>query len=739
MKPAGCMKKGFLVIFSIALLLFTDARLSPQAFGEEKRTGRRTGEGEIRSEIEAGRLSYDAEKRIYIAVDDVVITRENQVLSSQAAEYDESTGTARVPGSFRLEVDGDVLTGRDGVFDLLNETGHMEDGQLFLADDNAYMRAKKIEKLGAKRFLMSDCLVTTCEGECPTWSIAGSEVDVTLEGYGKVNHASFRIRNVPVLYIPYFLFPAKIKRQSGLLPPTFGYSDRTGADLEIPFFWAISDSTDATFYQRYLTRRGYMQGLEYRYMTTEDSRGSFMLDVLSDRRDIKNTTDPDEIDLSPFERTNTTRYWARGRADQELPLDIQGRLDVDFVSDQDYLREFKKSGLGLQARPDLESRWDRPFEEIWAPFRRSALRLSRDGGLYSLQAGMEYYQRPESLPDDPTPQPLGSMMFDLLPRRILETPVYAGMRTDFDHVWREHGATGYRTSVSPAFSIPFTIGPYLQVEPFSEYTIAHQRYQGSTGGNDTRTRHIHDSGLQLSTAFDRIFRPGFFQAAAVKHRLRPELTYRYRGPGDAERPAPWYEPVDQEGRLNQVVLSLKNFLDARYDRDEKTTYRQWGYLYLDQAYSIDRAREDLPPGEKREPFDPLMATLGINPGSNLRGRFSAEWDHYEKMITTTNASLDMAFDRKVGGKDYYSLDYSSNRLRNRKHLGISCDIYLVNGISVGGTFERELKTNDNVIQQAWLGLERQCWGMKFAVERSDRSVGFSLMVNLKGLGEFGSL
>jgi hypothetical protein len=313
------------------------------------------------------------------------------------------------------------------------------------------------------------------------------------------------------------------------------------------------------------------------------------------------------------------------------------------------------------------------------------------------------------------------------------------MRTDFDHVWRERGTTGYRPSASPSISIPFTIGPYLQVEPFSEYTIAHQRYQSSSSGNDTRTRHVNDSGIRFSTAFDRIFKPEFFQASAVKHRLRPEITYQYRGPGEIEVPSPWYEPVDQEGRINQVVLSLKNFLDARYDRNDTTTYRQWGYLYIDQAYSIDRAREDLPPGEKREPFDPLTATLGINPTSDIQGRFKVEWDHYEKMITRTSASFDLSIDRKIGSKDEYSLDYSSNRLSNSQYLGISCDIYLRNGISVGGTFERELKSNDNIIQQAWLGLERQCWGMKFGVERRDRSIGFSMMFNLKGLGEFGRL
>src|SRR5205823_5045489 len=82
--------------------------------------------------------------------------------------------------------------------------------------------------------------------EAPSWSIAGRQTDITLQGKGIVRHMTFRVKDVPVFYFPYFVFPANTQRESGFLIPRIGYSNRRGYQYEQPFFWAISKSTDAT-------------------------------------------------------------------------------------------------------------------------------------------------------------------------------------------------------------------------------------------------------------------------------------------------------------------------------------------------------------------------------------------------------------------------------------------------------------------------------------------------------------
>jgi LPS-assembly protein len=188
------------------------------------------GQGDEPWKIRARIMSYSDREGIYDAEGDVVISRGEEALYAQKARYNMKTGIAEVEGDVRMESGGDILTGEKGVFDFKKQTGKIINGSLFLKDNHFYIMGGLMEKLGENTYLVRDCRVTTCDGENPTWSISGSEVKVTVEGYGTVRNAALRIRNIPVLYVPYMIFPAKTKRQTGLLPPRVGHSSRNGTD-----------------------------------------------------------------------------------------------------------------------------------------------------------------------------------------------------------------------------------------------------------------------------------------------------------------------------------------------------------------------------------------------------------------------------------------------------------------------------------------------------------------------------
>ncbi|MBN1907129.1 MAG: LPS-assembly protein LptD, partial [Deltaproteobacteria bacterium] len=352
--------------------------------------------------LESISYKYMVKDELGIATGDVVLSSDAYTLSAQKAEINYKTKMAVVSGSILLKTGDDTLMGESGTFNYLDKTGVINGASLFIEDFNFYFSGDRIEKFGDDSYLVHDFKLTTCDGDKPEWSITGSEINVTVEGYGRLRNAAFRVKDIPIVYVPYLLFPAKTKRASGLLIPQAGYSSRNGAELEVPFFWAISDSMDMTFYERYMTERGLMQGLEFRYATGKASKGFFNFDILSDRIDTKDMNDHDQLELSPYQRTNSGRYWLLGRMDQELPAGISARLDADVVSDQDYQREFKSNLTGFNTRPDYEAEFNRPLEEMTSPFRTSRLRLERDGENHSLQAASTFYQRPEGFINDTT-------------------------------------------------------------------------------------------------------------------------------------------------------------------------------------------------------------------------------------------------------------------------------------------------------------------------------------------------
>jgi len=684
--------------------------------------------------ITAKSMSFRDKEKIYDAEGDVVISSGDQSLYAQKASYNMLTGIVQVSGDVRLESGGDIFAGESGEFDLNKQTGRITKGSLFLKDNNFYIKGDLMEKLDEDSYLVKDCHVTTCDGEKPVWSITGSEVEVTIEGYGTVKHAKLRIRDVPVLYFPYMMFPAKTKRQSGLLPPTFGHSSRNGTELEIPFFWAISDQTDATFYQRYMSRRGYMQGLEFRYVSDKESKGTFLFDILSDQED-KDMTDPDDIAISPYPRTNDTRYWFRGRMDQNLPNGIVARLDADYVSDQDYLLEFASGNFDTGARPNLVDESGRPVEERRSPIRTSALRVSRDTDEYSLQAGTSYHQLPGNPGEDRTAQPLGSLSFSLLPESILKSPVFFDIESGYEYVWRDEGLKGHSFTLSPTLRAPLRFARYLEFEPSIRYTLTPQRFGLSQGDKESHVLNSYEVGAKISTSLDRIYDLELSNAKRLKHKIRPTLGYTYRGYQDEDETSPWFEAIEEEGDANQITLALENFLDVRLeDENGNVSYLQWGKFTLSQSYNVEEKRRSSEQDVDREPFEPLYAELILRPFQGFSLFAETEWDYYDHKITFADVALDFTIARSGGRKDIFRVDYLYGKDEDHKSINFWFDVNLVYGLSAGSYYQRDLNVKENVSTKYWLQYKRQCWGLRLTVKDEDEDTSVMLELQLIGLG-----
>ena len=224
-----------------------------------------------------------------------------------------------------------------------------------MKENHFYIRGDRIEKTGKDTYQAKQASVTSCDGDRPDWIITGRTLNVTIEGYGTATHATLKARDVPVLYVPYLVFPAKTKRQTGLLVPEVGVSDRKGVAWDQPLFWAINDTSDATVYGHYMAERGTKVGLEYRYALTDAAFGAIMADGLEDRK-IDDGTPDNTLKWGyaddDYDRPNSDRYWLRAKMDQALPWGAAARLDLDIVSDQDYLTEFRDGRSGFDASRD---------------------------------------------------------------------------------------------------------------------------------------------------------------------------------------------------------------------------------------------------------------------------------------------------------------------------------------------------------------------------------------------------
>lgn len=728
------------IIFWIFLMASMTIMGLPKAEG---RSG--VGKEPIPWHITANRIISLAEEDLYVAEGEVVISKADQVLTADRVTYNRRSGLVRAEGSVKLSSGGDILRCDKGSFNLYDRTGHIVDGNLFLKTNHYYLQGKEIRKTGPATYIIEGCRITTCDGESPAWYITGSEVEVTVEGYGTVKNAAFFVRRVPFLYFPYIIFPAKRKRQTGFLPPSIGYSKRDYLDFELPFFWAISDQADATFFERYIRRRGVKHGIEFRYITGVDSKGALLYDTISDKSGQKDMNCEDDLKISPYPRDNKKRYWFRGRSDQEFPLEIVSRLDADFVSDYDYLREFKEPALAYESRAELDKESGRPLDEIHSPTRRSALRISRDFQDYSLQALSSYYQRPERPEDDTTPQPLGGLDLTMLPKRIFGLPIFFSLDSDYGHIYRDTGQRGRRLALSPSVSYPLWPIPYLELEPSIKYFVTYQWLEEYEGHKGKQEKDAYELGITASTILDRIFDIERGGIKSIKHKFQPTLSYKLRPYGKKDDYRPWFEEVDTYSRLNSVSLSLDNYFDARREDEKgKPSYSQSANFILTQGYDIDEATEEKAPGEKKEPFDPLNASLSLTPYPALSLTASATWDHYKEYISSGSVGLDLTVKRSGGRQDSYSIDYVYDRDSTRtpeyqKNLNYELIINLLYGFSVGAQAKRDLIIKHDIENSYWIDYQSQCWGFRLIYEDLDEDTRTMFFFRLLGIGKVGSL
>lgn len=237
--------------------------------------------------------------------------------------------------------------------------------------------------------------MTTCDGTSPAWSMNAEQAVVEIDGYAQLFHSTFDVKNTGIFYSPFMVLPAKTTRQSGLLPPDYGISDKRGFYYTQPYFWAIDESHDMTFYGGWMTKIGPSLSVEYRANEFTDQKTWLAATGIYDKDTVAIPGTSRVSENKQTLRTNNDRYWLRGMADGFLGASTwRYRSNIDYVSDQDFLREFNQGPTGFdRTRDNLFRMFGRDLQED-DQNRVSAALVSNDWQRVGIVASMRYEQDP---------------------------------------------------------------------------------------------------------------------------------------------------------------------------------------------------------------------------------------------------------------------------------------------------------------------------------------------------------
>ena len=130
-------------------------------------------------------------------------------------------------------------------------------------EPDVYFYGETLQKLGEQKYKITRGGFTTCLQPTPRWELTSRSVTLNLEHYAILTNSLFKVKGVPVFYMPIFYYPVqKDDRATGFLIPTYGASTIRGQSLSNAFFWAISRSQDLTLLHDWLLEDG--PGLRHR-------------------------------------------------------------------------------------------------------------------------------------------------------------------------------------------------------------------------------------------------------------------------------------------------------------------------------------------------------------------------------------------------------------------------------------------------------------------------------------------
>ncbi|MGE5284086.1 MAG: LPS-assembly protein LptD [Actinomycetota bacterium] len=665
----------------------------------------------------ADKLSYDEETGVAVAEGNVELEFGTRTMRADRIRYDSLTGEADLTGKVRYK-DADEEFAFDRItINLDSETGILYNGTIRISTSNYLIASQKIAKTGKSSFLIEKGTLTTCPCDPePDWKFEVRRARVTLDRYAVGKDITFRVRGVPVLWLPWGAFPVKMTRQSGLLFPNFSSNRSRGFALQVPYYQVINRWSDATVTLEAMSRRGYRPEAEYRFVPNPKSEGAFRATIFRDR----------------VEERNRARYYGENvyrsgpitaNATLEMPSDPRYYLDlVDnnaLISARHARSEGFVSTTGAHTEHAVSILWNKDLQEIPGP--------------------------------DNTAQRAPEYTMTLLPVSIPVPGVDLSGEISATRFQRRNGFDELRArgfgEVSRAIPLyrSFTLVPYL----FGD--VLGTRFDPAAGDPTDRGRFVPGGGATLSAdARKDILGKG------LVHTARASAGFRYVpkiGQDDLPVTDRWSRVAPQSQFLLTLTQRLLGVKEGAAPKEYLSFHVEWAYdlggsespssPYVDPLAPYVRAlRDQIDTGAGRPPkknnaASDIYTIIGLTPVERWRFQGEALFDPVESSFTVGAVSGEYKRDEdhRILAEYRYSRGLAEDvrgvfawRLMRWLRLQTQASYSMRNGYLSDG------KVGVSIFPRS------DCWNVGFTVERKTQpdDTSMKLTFGLKGIGSVGN-
>ena len=497
-----------------------------------------------------------------------------------------------------------------------------------------------------------------------------------------------------------------------------------------------------------------MGGAEFRYVLDQDSKGGFMANFLHDElSDINDPSNADYYNDGNYTHTNQDRYWIRGKADQDIGQ-WTSRLDIDIISDRDYLTEFNSGLTGFSMTDErFQEVFGRSFQNRTEDERKNTFRTLRSwGNGMSLQANLLGINDLREHKNSPTPLwKLPEVNFKgLIP--VYESGVDFSWNADYVYFWRDKGIGAHRIDLFPRVTVPVPLSDYLETVVSAGvrdtfYSI--QENETLDDGNtttpgwqdgDTENRLLGDFRAEIGTTMIRDFNIHAGTVTGLSHTFRPYVNYKYITDVDQDN-LPQFDSVDDVGDQNIVSYGIDNFFNLSGVYAGRDYDRDYGFIKIKQGYDIRSSQSDTP-------FTPVDVRVSYYPLKDLRFIYRTDIDVYGdgfvKHVVESDYmnsrgdlfSLDYRYDNGIYSGDVLDgdNDEDSTTEAETSSIRLGASLGLLYNFRAGYSIEQSIEDSKTVEQRFNLLYQAPCWSVEFAANQTPGDEKYTVMFRLANIG-----
>ncbi|MBD3161321.1 MAG: LPS assembly protein LptD [Candidatus Eisenbacteria bacterium] len=588
----------------------------------------------------AGRsvVFFVPERRIEIS-EDGTVHYQNLELESEEIVFEALRDRVVALGEPTLRDPNSELVGERMVYRIDRQHGFVYQG--YTQFDGGRYKGEEVKRVDRSILLVREGDYTTCEADTAHYHFHANRMKIKLKDRVIARPVVLYLKNIPLMALPYWIFPIRKGRSSGVLMPDveFGFDEQRGRFLRnIGYYYVPNDYADAMLWGDYYERNPrWILNAQLRYKVRY-LLGGQVFGSYSGEGDS---------------RTGRRRWDIQGSHEHTLGDRFDLKVRANFVSDKDY-RDDREFGGSVDERLNRQLKSNFSLRKSWSTTRLSVA-ADRTEYLDEESSSIQVQQSIPSVDFSINSFPIGREA-DALGRGerlpFLST-VYArvssSFRSTFVKPWGEETEDNQAARVNFGLSDNRSIGPYAKVSPSFSATGAW--FRRDARGESHGFGAVWSAGLSARSTLYGTFPIDLGPLQAMRHVVEPSVSYsyapgfpslRYTDEGGIERSL--YPSVGGIGLAGSEVSSMRIGVTQRFhlklDGEDPKKPRKIDNLILwTTSTSYDFRRR----GEGEKPLSNIVNSIRVNPARFLGSNVSVTHDPYRKVAISLSVRTQMNF------------------------------------------------------------------------------------------------